>query len=222
VSLFPARSLRVLLFTALGLSQMPVLAHATVIDFEDLTGPPLFAGVSPFVPQQLSYPNAGGSGVDVFVDGGVILDETFNLPANQTSVYGTACFGGCSSPELSNPLSLSFSEPISNFFLDVYNGWTAPVTYRVADNAGHFADFTLPASLDGGHQLIGFAATGSLVTIQALTLGSAGEFDFFVDNIHFDEPLPPELVPEPGSMLLLGTGLAAAVAARRRRRRIVE
>jgi len=188
-------------------------AHATTIDFEDRTGPSLFADVNPFSPQQLLY-SVGG--VDVTIDGGVLLDEALDVPANQSTIYGTACFGGCSNSELLNPLTVSFSAPIQNFFLDVYNGWITPVTYRVSDNNGNSADFILPPSLQGGHQVIGFAATGSVVSIEALNAG--GPFDFFIDNIHFDEPLPPNLVPEPTSMLLLGTGLAAARLARRRRR----
>jgi hypothetical protein len=204
---------------ALGLIGLSVPARAVTIDFEDLTGPTLFP-LAP--PQHLTYLNAGGSGVDVAIDGGVILDQAFDVPANQTSIYGTQCFGQCDTPILSNPLTVGFSQPIDNFFLDVYNGWIVPVTYRVSDNSGNSAQFLLPPSLAGGHTLIGVAATGTLVTIQALTLGPEGQFDFFIDNIHFDEPLPPELVPEPGSLLLLGGGLASAAVARRRRRRNVE
>jgi hypothetical protein len=215
VSLF-TRWLRVALLTMLGLALLPPLAHATVIDFEDLTGPDLFAGKIPFLPEHPEYDTVGG--VHVRFDGGVILDETFALPANQTSVYGSACFGACDTPVLSNPITVTFSDPINNFFLDVYNGWNQPVTYRVADNLGNSADFLLPESALQGHQLIGFAATGTVVTIQALTLGLEGEFDFFIDNVHFDEPLPPELVPEPGSLMLLGSGLISAAVARRRRR----
>src|SRR4029453_9668707 len=116
-------------------------ARAATIDFEDRTGPPLFAGVDPFEPQQLQY-SVGGA--DVVIDGGVLLDETFNGPANQSTIYGTACFGGCSAPELVNPLTVTFSKAIDNFFLDVYNGWIVDVLYRVSDKTGHFSHFFFP------------------------------------------------------------------------------
>jgi hypothetical protein len=195
---------------------MATPAHATTIDFEDRSGPDLF---QPTPPELLNYPNVGGSGVDVQINSGQILSQTFDLPANQTSVYGTQCFGLCDTPNLLNPITVSFSQPITNFFLDVYNGWTVPVLYRVSDNAGNSATFQLPEAALSGHKLIGFAASGTLVKIEALTFGQEGQYDFFIDNIHFDEPLPPlDPVPEPASIVLLGSGLVGTLVARRRRR----
>lgn len=81
----------------------------------------------------------------------------------------------------------------------------------------------------------GFAATGTTVTISALTASSARatSFDFFVDNIHFDEALPTGLnpistttgpnpgpgpgsgVPEPATVLLSGIALLGLLGFRR-------
>jgi hypothetical protein len=190
------------LFVALSLvSTFP--AAALTIDFEDLTGPSLFALASPS-PQVVNYTNVGGSGIDVTFTGGVILDTTANLPANDTSVYGTAYFG----TNLTNPLTITFSQGISNFYMDLYNGLSTNIDYRVSDNDGHSADFTLVPNLSSGQTLVGFAATGTVITVASIT-APTDYWDFFIDNIHFNEALPPDLnpVPEPGTMLMLGSGL---------------
>ena len=133
------------------------------------------------------------------------MTHTTNLPANQTSVYGTL-----SSVSLSNPLTVTFSAPITNFFLDVVNGNVTPVQYQVADNAGHSATFTLASNSQSGAQVIGFAATGTIITVAALVAPGA-LFDFFIDNITFNEALPDSLVvtPLPGALPLFASGLGA-------------
>jgi hypothetical protein len=182
-------------------------AKAEVINFDDqgLSGPSLFVNASPS-PQHLDI-NVTGIG-NVQFDGGVILTATAFLPANQTSLYGTTDLvaGG-----MLNPLTITFPSNITNFFLDVYNGLTTDIEYQVSDNMGNSALFTLVPNLNGGTTQIGFAAAGDHVFVQSIT---PGNWDFFIDNIHFNEPLPQ--VPVPGTMLLLGSGLAALVAVRRK------
>jgi hypothetical protein len=182
-------------------------AKAEVINFDaqGLSGPDIFAAASPS-PQHLDILTSIGN---VQFDGGVILTNTTFLPANQTSLYGTASFG----TDLSNPLTITFASNITNFFLDVYNGLTTNIDYKVYDNLGNSAIFTLAPNLNGGTTQIGFAAAGNLVFVESITVPT-NSWDFFIDNIHFNEPLPQ--VPVPGTMLLLGSGLAALVAARRK------
>jgi hypothetical protein len=179
--------------------------HATTIDFESLTGPSTFAAVAAPGAQTITLSGATFSG-------GVILTNATNLPANETSIYGTADFAN-SNPQyttaVTNPLTVTFASPVQNFFLDVLNGNTVAVNYTVADNAGHSATFLVPPNLSSGSQLIGFAATGTIVTITAgPAVGGCCGWDFFIDNVSFNEPLPPSLTtPLPGALPLFATGL---------------
>jgi hypothetical protein len=173
--------------------------QAELINFDDqgLTGPSTFAAASPS-PQHLDISTAIGT---VQFDGGVILTNTTNLPANQTSVYGTASFGN----NLANPLTITFPSNITNFFLDVYNGLTTDRNFRVSDNLGNSATFSLVPNLSSGRTQIGFPAAGNIILVQ--DIGTDESWDFFIDNIHFNEPLPPA-TPIPGTFLLLSSGLA--------------
>ncbi len=197
----------IVLAICLGVIGVTPYAKAEVINFDDqgLSGPSLFVNAVPS-PQPLDIATGIGN---VHFAGGVILTNTAALPANQTSLYGAASFG----INLSNPLTITFPTNISNFFLDVYNGETFNVDYTVSDNLGNTATFNLAPNLNGGTTQIGFAATGNLVSVASITLPTT-TFDFFIDNIHFNEALPG--VPVPSTMLLLGSGLAALVAVRRK------
>ena len=183
-------------FLSIGVCQS---AHATTIDFEDQAGPSLFASAGPA--QSIV------EGTATFT-GGVILTNATNLPADETSVYGTA---DTADPSLTNPLTVTFSSPITNFFLDVINGNTVAVDYTVADNLGNTATFLIAPNTSSGVQTIGFAATGTIVTIAAgPAVGGCCGFDFFIDNVHFNEALPPGLTtPLPAALPLFASGLSA-------------
>lgn len=199
---------KVSLVTALTLLGASWPALATVINFEDLTaGPSLFGGPPQTIVSQ-----------GTTLTGGVILTHTSNLPANQTSVYGSADV----KTGLSNPVMFSNPNGFNNFFFDLINGNTTPTSFLISDNAGHSAQFdNVPSNTSSGSALVGFASTGTQVSIQAL---GTGFWDFFVDNINFDVALPPSLgpstaAPDAGSTAWLLVGSMASLAAIRSFRR---
>jgi hypothetical protein len=195
-------------------------AYATSVDFEDLSGPSTFAEVASPGAQTIT------EGIATF-SGGVILTAATNLPADETSIYGTADFANTlpqyTNP-VSNPLTVTFTSPVTNFFLDVLNGNTVNVNYTVADNAGHSQTFNLAPNTNSGVSTIGFAATGTIITITAGPAdGGCCAWDFFIDNVHFNEPLPPNLqTPLPAALPLFasGAGVLGFMGWRRKRKAI--
>jgi hypothetical protein len=147
-------------------------ATTTLIDFETLTGPSLFC---PAAQSPLTI------GVATFT-GGTILDATANLPADQTTVYGTASF--CVSPGYSNTLGISFSRPVSNFSVLVLNGETVTVSYTVTDDAGGSVTKSLVSNLSSGADTFTLPDAG----ITSVTIGRttpSAFYDFFIDNVRF-------------------------------------
>lgn len=186
-------------------------SFAITQDFESYTGTDLFATTTP---SPNNFTDVNGA----TFTGGAILTDTANLPADETSVYGTADTG----TGLSSSLVISSATGFNNFFFDLLNGVTTPQSFLITDNAGHSAEFdNVAANTDSGAVLVGFASTGTQITIEDLTANSVGGFwDFFIDNVTWDEPLPPSLsAPEVSSTgwLLAGGLISLAAFASRRR-----
>ena len=92
--------------------------------------------------------------------------------------------------------------------------------YEVRNNGGSvlFGSVTLPAAADG---YIGFSGGGfDQVRLRATFVTTAGTFGdgapngLPIDNIEL--AAPAAVVPEPGTLALLGLGLAGAAISRRR------
>ena len=176
-----------------------VAANAFIVDFEDQTGPPLFGGPN----QTLTYTFPG---VTATFSGGTILTNATNAPADETSIYGSeSC---CNS----NPITITFSTPVTNFFLNLLNGNVVSETYTIADNAGNSGSFLIPPNFNSGLIFDSLAATGTVVTITSAATG--GFYDFAIDNVGFDEATPG--VPEPSTWALLLLGFVGLGFARYR------
>lgn len=167
-------------------------ASADIIDFESFSGPSVFGGA----PQTLVIP--GTSAGTVTITGGTVLTAETNLPADETTVYGTASFGSGLLPTI----TLTFSSPITNFFVDLYNGQTSSDTFTASDNVGDSVTDTITSNDSSGNALISFPAAGTQVTITT----TDPSWDFSIDNVGFDQATPDSTSPEPASITLMLTG----------------
>jgi hypothetical protein len=188
-------------------------ASADVIDFEQFTGPTTFGAAG-----NAKTLNISTSIGTVTVSGGVILTNTSNLPADETSIYGTAGnaanIGVTTGTGFTNPIVITFPMPIANFSLDILNGNVQTVTYKLSDNLGNNSSFDIAPNTSGGAKTFGFASAGNVIDITATTGQSTPNgitWDFFIDNIHFS---PLATVPEPSPLVLsasaavIGLGLS--------------
>lgn len=161
------RRLGLILLLATGANAVALGQSQNPIDFEEFSGPTFFTGIQPPLTVGLAT-----------FSGGQILDATNFLPANPTSVYGTAFF--C--PGCLPTLTIDFAEPVSDLSIFLMNGQTFVVTYFVEDDQGGMTQITLPANSNSGAGTVMLPSSG----IRKATIsGSAGAWDFFIDNISF-------------------------------------
>jgi hypothetical protein len=181
----------------LCVASTPLLADPITIDFETL--PPGPSNFGP-PPQTISVGGATFSG------GILLTNESASI--DLTNVYATVdCCG------YTNPLSIVFDSAVANLSLLVTNNVNA--TYTLTDNMGRSASlsasaFNMPLTL-----------TLPFEGITAATVLSTGVpgFDFAIDNVSFTAA--ETVVPEPGTMLLVGGGIAGMLLRRRMNHRAV-
>ena len=145
-----------------------------------------------------------------------VLDSdgvSFDFPANTTLLVNNLQSG---------PLTITFSGGVHEFGLfaqslaldmetftfDVFHGPAAPTTFTAgpADNTG----------LPGVALFLGARGTnGDLIT--QVIIGETANNDFVVGPIMFTEAIAAEPVPEPASLVLLGSGLLGAGVRLRKR-----
>jgi hypothetical protein len=150
-------------------------APLQIVDFEQFDNNdgypgPFFTSVEP--PRTV--------GIATF-SGGQLLNETASHPVNQTVIYGTAniCTGCLST------ITITFSQPVTDFSVFLMNGQTVTVTYTVQDVDGETeTTVELAPNAESGAETVVLPGDG----ITHVTITPSGEFtnwDFLIDNVEF-------------------------------------
>jgi hypothetical protein len=151
-------------------------AATTTIDFENLSGPSFFCE---FDAGPADSPLTIG---DVTLTGGKILTATANLPANQTTVYGTASF--CPTTNLARSLTITFARPVTRVSFDLYSGTGISAEYTVSSNSGVTETKSVPPPFVGVPTR--FTLVGRGITTLTIIPPDFGAFwDYLIDNITY-------------------------------------
>lgn len=118
------------------------------------------------------------------------------------------------------PLLATFDGTVSAFG---FNTNVLMGAFSVQINYGSGLSSTFNYDSPAGYQMTFFGFSDTAYDISSVVIGSTGQdppYNFAVDDFTFDAPqggLPGGAVPEPGTLALLGTGLAFVGGSARRR-----
>lgn len=186
--------MRYVLILSCLLANIAMPAHATVIDFEAQA-----AGTGGLLTGVPDSPLTVGN---VTFTGGELRNAEVGLAADQTGVYASQGLFGSGE---TNPLTITFSVPVSAFSLFVVNGDDAR-SYTVADNAGDSLSKTLPSAGALGAAVFSLSGTG--ITAVTIASANAAAWDFAIDNVSSTAQAGPATVPEPSPAVLVLMGAA--------------
>ncbi|WP_367847189.1 PEP-CTERM sorting domain-containing protein [Rhodoferax sp. WC2427] len=190
----------------LGLHCVAAVASPVTLDFEGVVSDLNALPGSPFSTQGFTFSSTAGS------YSAVVYGASTQAHANGSAGYAFCSFD---SPNCTpgTAISLVGPSPFSLYRLDLANGLVGDVAGRV-DLVGHvLGGGTVTASLVTGdawttETLAGFA------DLDRLDITGYASYGMLMDNLVLEVP---HAVPEPGSLALLGWGLAGLAAARKRR-----
>ncbi len=185
----------------------PALADS--VNFDTVAAPIFYqyvtpnTGLGPF----LTFPGVSFSGGVILSNGGWrdLATTAPNLYA--TSDYSILADGS----SLPGTITINFTSPVSSVSLDVINGFYAAHFFmnvfdsnELIGSASIFLeDFYGPGGAVG---TLSFNGPG----ITRITIDSGqdpGIIDFAIDSVNFSTETPTAATPEPGSLLLLGSGV---------------
>lgn len=186
--------------TPLGATMIPGLVGSTVIDFES--------------PAAGTYTTLTLSGVTFTPDGNNLMwvDSAY---IGQYNNFGTQSLHNNYDPQSFNTLTINFNGTTSGFgfFWGASDtAWTL-TAYDSANNP--IESFVLPITgPSNAGDFVGLLDSG----IARATLSGTGGDYIFIDNFEFNGS--SSSTPEPGSLLLLGSGLVAVASVFRRKLRM--
>jgi hypothetical protein len=204
------------LLTGLPASATPIAYGSfagTVINFDNLAGDPTLGAGEVLTNQYaglgvtFAVPNFNASAND----GALATGSSLNSDPNVIWVAQGGGAGGAAA----QGMDIFFSMPVSKVGLYIEGSIGSTFSLAVYDGAALLEALTLPLS-PGGAGLEGFLALENLNITRAVvySTNSAGQnWNFSMDDLKFDGAP----IPEPASLILLGTGLAGLRAWRKRR-----